>query len=614
MYPAELWPPLLGLGDDAAQTERALGASSTEVVAALLDSLEARLAPASPVQLASLSAARFALALRSASAEVEALGRDAIDAFARADDDLGQDFLRVELASWLSSDKRRLGEALALLNAVQAPERSLSLQAALLRGRGVLARAEADLRGALSWLERSQERAVASGSAREQMRTANTLGTTYASIGLGGLAHEALSIARELAELLGQRQSAAIATGQLAVLAMDAGNPARAVRLLSAQRAACEQLGDVHGLARSLALLVEAYEAQHEPGLARDAAEQARALYARSPSPWTRFQAVMASVFEAEGAFASGDDERGAALLRSCRDELEGTSVAFRVARARSAFSLLWQARRSSSRDEARQAIDAALARLRHSPRPTWVERALTLASEVARAHQLRELVEPLLLRASSLIELRGAASASALRGLRQAAPEAAIARAMAMGRDLLLRAGLALAPLDPFEAELLVIETAREPCALDRALVALGSAEPARELDTSTLPPLVSLEGHHRALAAFWSAEAAADAEARLTAMTGIASLSRSAARLVVLCDPTMGLALACAAPDRTQSSGASDDRALRCAPCSSRSSSGRFATSSPSCSLHCGCGRGRALAHLARGFSSSSMARSSR
>ncbi|RYE94896.1 MAG: hypothetical protein EOO75_00730, partial [Myxococcales bacterium] len=45
----------------------------------------------------------------------------------------------------------------------------------------------------------------------------------------------ALEQARELAEVTGQRQSAAIASGQLGVLALDGGRPALAVRHLGLQ-------------------------------------------------------------------------------------------------------------------------------------------------------------------------------------------------------------------------------------------------------------------------------------------------------------------------------------------------------------------------------------------
>jgi hypothetical protein len=119
------------------------------------------------------------------------------------------------------------------------------------------------------------------------------------------------------------------------------------------------------------------------------------------------------------------------------------------------------------------------------------VERLLLLGVEAARAHARPDLVPALAVRAASLVELRGAASSGALTMLRQLAPEEAVSRAMILGRDLVLRARLALGPLGPFEAELIRIETDGDPASVDRALACFSPAgEPADGL-------LATVDGH---------------------------------------------------------------------------------------------------------------------
>jgi hypothetical protein len=481
---ADLWHPLRGLGPEASvEVDRALGSRPIAEVEALLDVIERR---GDRGATASLLAARFSLAQRAGEGgpRVDALAAQAAAAFRAAGDERAASFLEVERAAVLAADKTALDGAARLLDALVVPTSDPALAAAILRVRGAVQRSRADLRGSLLHLERARELAEASGNVREIIRAQNTLGTSYAALGVAALARDALERARELAELEGHRQSASIAAGQLAVLALDAGRPSLAIRHLELQRSLCERLGDAHGLARSLSLLVEANYEAHDVARARAYAEQSRDLYARSPWPWARLQAVMATIYEAEGALAAGDDARAQELLRSCDPERHSDAPALRVARARGSFVQVWALLRGAPLrgDRALEnALGAAFASLRHSPRPTWVERLLLLGVEVAQAHGRPDLVPALAVRAASLIELRGAASSGALTMLRQLAPEEAVSRAMILGRDLVLRARLALAPLGPFEAALVEIETDGDPASVDRALACFSPAgEPA--------------------------------------------------------------------------------------------------------------------------------------
>jgi hypothetical protein len=568
----DFWAPLGPLGPEAARRiERAVGALPEDEALAVIERAERgesfleeavnpdserSEAPGPLARRAALLAARFALRARGGHGDADAIGQQAAEAFSLAGDERARAFVDVERATLLASDKTRLPEAQALAAALPLPEADPALSAAVHRARGAISRARADLRGSLLDLERARALAEASGSAREIVRAGNTLGTSYAALGVAALAREALERARELAELLGHRQSAAIASGQLAVLAMDAGRPLLAARHLEAQRSICDRLGDTHGLARSLSLLVEAFAAAHEPARARAAADEVRALYARSPAAWTRLQAVMATIYEAEDALSSGDLPRASELLASCSEELRSDAPSLRVARARSAFVLLWQALRSlppltppagglAPTTPVEEQIEHALAQLRRSPRPTWVERALLLSVDVARSRGRDDLVAPLALRAASLLELRGSAAAAALTTLRELAPDAAVARAMALGRDLVLRARLALAPLRPFRAELVTIEVGGEPGLIDRAVLGFEPAEAAARLDDASVGLLVYLDGARRALVAAPDDATAARGASYASAVPGVISVRRERAMVELVADPSTGLVL---------------------------------------------------------------------
>jgi hypothetical protein len=479
---ADLWPPLAPLGPDAPSVDRALGGAPHAEVERLLASL----APSDPLASAALGAARFALALRSGGppADLDALGLSPQEAFARLGAHREAAFLQVERAAALLSDKALLPRADALLDATQGAPDDLPLAAALARVRGAVARARADLRGSLLHLEKARVLSDTSGHPREILRTFNTLGTSYAALGVASLARASLERSRELAELAGQRQSAAIAAGQLAVLALDADQPRLAARHLELQRVVCERLGDLHGQARSLSLLVEAHGCAHELAQARAAAEACRDLYVRAPSPWTRMQAALATLYEAELALASGDEGRSRELLASCQEERESHAPTFRVVRARGALALLGGFLRDEGPPPSLEnALADAFTRLSRSPRPTWVERALSLALELARRAGRLDLVPSLALRSAALVELRAAAASGALVSLRALAPDAAVARAMTLGRELVLRARLALGPLAPFEAERIEVTTDGDPASLDRVLAAFDAPDRPGEL-----------------------------------------------------------------------------------------------------------------------------------
>ncbi|RYE94897.1 MAG: hypothetical protein EOO75_00735 [Myxococcales bacterium] len=365
----------------------------------------------------------------------------------------------------------------------------------------------------------------------------NTLGTSYAALGVASLARDALEQARELAEVTGQRQSAAIASGQLGVLALDGGRPALAVRHLALQLGTAGRLGDEAGQARALSLLVEAYGLSHDLARAASSAAACRELYARSPSPWTRLQAALASLYEAELVLAGGDERSAVELLRSCQAEREGEAASLRVVRARGALVLLGAlgsageplvaelgASLPGPHVPLEDALATVLSRLLRSPRPTWVERALGLALATARLRGRPDLVEPLGLRAASLMELRAAASSGSLLHLRALAPGAAVARAMTLGRELVLRARRALAPLGAFEAEL--IEARGDEAALDRALGAFDDPSRPGELPDALQ---ASVEGDRL----------------RLAGLAGLAGLSRRTAPVRVLADSSLALPL---------------------------------------------------------------------
>lgn len=476
---ADLWPPLAPLGlERGDRLERAIGGASTPEVDELLGLL-AR--DASPAEAAAVAAGRFALAQRSGRL-ADAEGEEAERAFVSVGDPRAAAFVAVERAAGRLSDRSQLVRIDQQLDAIEVAPGDLALRAAVDRGRGATARARADLRGSLLLLERGREAAEQSGAPREILRNLNTLGTSYAALGVASLARDALERARELAELAGQRQSAAIAAGQLGVLALDAGRPDMAVRHLTLQLRTAERLDDEAGQARALSLLVEAHGLAHDLARAGSSASACRALYTRSPSPWTRLQASLATLYEAELVLAGGDERQAAELLRSCRDERDSEVPALRVIRARGSLVLLTALASPGAELSAvfgpslpgrdrplDESLAVVLARLLRSPRPTWVERALGTAIEAARRHGRGDLIAPLGLRAAALTELRAAASSGALPVLRERAPAAAVARAMSLGRELVLRARRALAPLGPYEAE--HIELRGDDATLDRAL-----------------------------------------------------------------------------------------------------------------------------------------------
>jgi tetratricopeptide (TPR) repeat protein len=451
------WSPLSSLGPvSAAAVDRALSSGTVDEVVALLTPL----AP-SP----GLAVAKFLLLQRRGDDPVgaDAAARAAIDALS------GRDALlvTVEHASVLAASKARLGDARAIARSLPTPADDPALSAAVLRVRGAIARADGDLGASLLALESARTLARDAADVREIIRAENTLGASYAALGVAALARDALESALELAEITGQKQSAAIARGQLAVLSLDADDARLAARNLEAQRAIATRLGDVHGLARSLSLLVEAYAACHEPGLARDAAEQSRALYGRAPTAWTRLSAVLATIYQAEAALAAGDAPSADELLATTTAERASDDPALRVAHARDAFVRLLSAPPTIADPDA--FLTSSLAPLRRSPRPTWVLRALLLALRLASSRGWN--VTPLALRAAAVLEARGAASSRALLTLRAEAPDAAVRRAMALGRDLVFEARLALGPLSPFEAHVLQIDGHD----IDAVLSALG-------------------------------------------------------------------------------------------------------------------------------------------
>lgn len=455
MARGEPWRPLRGLGAEAAEIDLSLASETVAEARARLDTLERQGAEGATAN--ALLAARAALAIRSADdpARAEALALAASEAFRTAGQGGEAAWVDVERVALVGARRERAAEAEALASSLPLPDDDPALAAAVLRARGALARARADLGASLPLLERARELARRAGDVRESVRALNTLGTSYASLGVGDAARGPLEEARELAEASRQLQSAALASGQLAVLALDEGSPRAALRHLEAQRTWSERLGDVHGLARALALSAEAYGEARDVESARRAAESSRALYAAHPTPWTRLQAVMATLVEAEQALASADDERAETLLASCEGERTSDEPAWRLARARGAFAELWLALRDGGDIKAR--IRAAFASLEHSPRPAWVERTASLASHVASRHGQPALAASLALRSVWVGASRRVAMAPGLAALRRHFPELALGRAMACGRDLVVRSRLALGPLGPFEAHVVV-------------------------------------------------------------------------------------------------------------------------------------------------------------
>ncbi|MCU0682259.1 MAG: hypothetical protein MUF34_08395 [Polyangiaceae bacterium] len=544
-----LWRPLRGLGNEALAVDRSLASETVAEASARLDTIARRGNEGSAGAVANaLLAARAALAIRSADApeRAEALALAAREAFLRAGQGVEASWVDVERVALLGARRERAAEAEALAASLPEPEGDPALAAATLRARGALARARADLRTSLPLLERARELARAAGDVRESVRALNTLGTSYASLGVADAAREALEEARELAEASRQLQSAALASGQLAVLALDEGSPRAALRHLEAQRTWSERLGDVHGLARALALSAEAQGEARDPEAARRAAEACRGLYAAHPTPWTRLQAVMATLVEAEQALASADDERAESLLASCEEERTSGEPAWRLARARGAFAELWLALRDGGggRSVATR-ITAAFTSLEHSPRPAWVERAASLASHVASRHGETNLAAALALRSVWVGASRRVAMTHGLAALRHRFPELALGRAMACGRDLVLRSRLALGPLRPFEAHVVVATG-------EGGEGSEGAAERAlRVFEETGGPPAparawVALEGGATAVLATLDE---AHARAALAALGGSLVVGAARGSIAIAATPSADLALVGAA-----------------------------------------------------------------
>jgi hypothetical protein len=532
------WRPLRGLGVEAADVDRALASETVAEASARLDALER--GASGGARANALLAARAALAIRSADDPVraEALALGAREAFLAAGQEVEAAWVDVERVALLGARRERAAEAEALAAALPEPDDDPALAAAVLRARGALARARADLGASLPLLERARELARRSGDVRESVRALNTLGTSYASLGVADAAREPLEEARELAEASRQLQSAALASGQLAVLALDEGRPQAALRHLEAQRAWSERLGDVHGLARALALSAEAYGEARDGEAARRAAEASRALYAASPTPWTRLQAVMATLVEAEQALASGDDERAEALLASCDAERQSGEPAFRLARARGAFAELWLALRDGGDVGAR--VRAAFASLEHSPRPAWVERAASLASQAALRHGAPALAASLALRSAWVGASRRVAMAHGLAALRRNFPALALGRAMACGRDLVVRSRLALGPLAPFAAHVVVAAAEGESAdAILRVFEEIkGPVTPARAW--------LALEGGATAVFASLDEAPARAAEGAVGGLAGDLAVGSARGEVSIVASPSADLALA--------------------------------------------------------------------
>lgn len=462
---APRWAPLALLDADASEVERALGSESIAEVEARLERL-AQAPPDTPRRALGVRCARLALTLRGGAivdgAPLDDLRRD----LQRAGETLFADFILVEQAALLPA---RVGLARLADLSPEALEASPALAAAALRLEGSFARATGDLRASLALLQRSVHVARRAGELRELVRSQNTLGTSLASLGLTGPARAVLLPALELASVLGERQSIAIAEGQLAVLALDEGDGPRAVRALGRQAQIARELGDVHGQARALSLLVEAHGLRSNLDDAKTCADEARALHRREGLAWTARQAVFATLYEAEIAFAHGRHARGDQLLADARGAEEAPAGPLR---ARLALVALVRAAATNEALSA-DAIAAFASELRLSPRPSWVERALSIAAKLASDPRHRHA---LALRAAMLAEARAACGVPST--LLAATDESlALDRVMARARDLVGLARLTLAPLDAWEARLTYIE-AKTQTDLDRLVgLVLGRA-----------------------------------------------------------------------------------------------------------------------------------------
>ncbi len=428
------WAPHAGLGSIGAQFEALLSAGRLDAAAAALDG--AADTPALWAARYSLAAARGD-APETVSALADAAARGLLDEGAVESAAL----VSADAAAVLASGRGGTARAKALPSSEGASPR---LRAALLRAKGIAARVEADVGGALHALEDALAAAETSGDPRELLRSKNALGTLYAALGIEGLARTLLVEARELAEVAGETQSLAIAHGQLASLALDEGRVELALVHLTVTAGLARSAGDVHGEARALALLTEAHGARGDAAEARATAAATRTLYAARPTPWTRMSAVLATLSEALDARLAGDEPFAAARLRDIEAHLDDELRSDRVIAARLGGLALVD---PTAPEEDR--FDRARTMLARSPRPAWVERALTVAALRAKGDVRARLLE----RTASLMDARALLASRSIAWLRRSDAARARDRARTLGRGLVLAARAALLPLTPFAA-----------------------------------------------------------------------------------------------------------------------------------------------------------------
>jgi tetratricopeptide (TPR) repeat protein len=539
-----VWPPLRPLGPMAVRVGRALGSASVADVVKLIDEVAARLT--TPRQHAALEAARLGLGIRRGTPDAadHALAERIIAAFRREDEPVLAEFVGIAAALWEPPQR-----ALVRLHAIDEAllERSVELLAAALCAEGSLARTTGDLRASLALLGRGLRAARQANAPREQLRCHNSLGTSYASLGLTQAARRELFSAVELAGALSEMQSLAIAEGQLAVLALEEGDAPRAQRSLERQASIARQLGDEHGLARALSLSVEALGASSRLTEATTVADECRALHRAVGSAWTLRQATFATLYEAEAAFAHGRTHRGDALLADLGPRADlPLPVRARLSVAHAARAS-GQGEMSAQESEkiaksATSEVEGWLAELRLSPRPAWVQHVLTRSAEVVAAGDHEPAIaRALALRAAHVSEQRHRCRAP-LDALGHIDPSSALDRAMARVRDLMATVRLALAPLRPWSARTTFVE-AKTPRQLD-AVVGLVLSR-AAESDGHDL--LVSPQGPLRVVLARASGGSLDAWTHDLGKEPGVALFSTTAV-LTVTDDPTGDLALVAA------------------------------------------------------------------
>lgn len=490
--PSAWWPPLRPLGPHAAALAHALGSAPVADIVNLIDGVASRLT--TPLEHAALDAARLGVAIRRGTPTPadHALADRVIAAFQQQSQPVLAAFVVIAAALW-EPPSRALAKLAKIDDTILAS--SGELLAAALCAEGSLARTTGDLRASLALLGRGLLAATEANAPREQLRCHNALGTSYASLGLARAARRELFAAVELAGVLSEHQSLAIAEGQLAVLALEDGDPARALRSLERQAAIARRLDDPHGLSRALSLSVEALGVLSRLPEATEAADACRALHRAEGAPWTLRQATFATLYEAEAAFLHGRIARGDSLLH----DLGPTHELALPVRSRLAVARTVRARTSREAENASQAaisvtdLEGILAELRLSPRPAWVQQALTNAAESVNEHH-PAVARALALRAAHVSEQRHRCRAQ-LESLAHIDRSAALDRAMARVRDLMATVRLALAPLSPWSARVTFLE-AKSPRDLDRAIGVVSSR--AAESDGHDL--IVSPQGPLRA------------------------------------------------------------------------------------------------------------------